>query len=199
MLQTQEGHQIPDTEQDTRKRRLRLVVVAYPFVLVLFGLAGNLLLFGVAPLAMALPSQDVLAVLVIASVLLLINHSWLMTQTELTRGRYGLYATPEEWTAARKQKSQAPVEGLDEVERCHNAHRNTTENVVYFVFLAALMALVSPSFPAVVAWVGGFAVARLGYSYAYLSGRPGLRGLFISLGLLSVYGMATYLVLAVFF
>lgn len=196
MLQVQEGRPVPNIEQEERKRRLRLVVIFYPFALTLIALAANVFLLGIAPLAMALPSQEVLAVLAASAVLLLVNHSWLMTQTELTRSRYDLYATPEEWQAARKESAKASAEGIAEVGRCQNAHRNTTENAVYFVFLAGLMAFVTPSFPAVVAWIGGFGLARLGYSYAYLSGRSGLRGAFMSLGLLSLYGLASYLVLA---
>jgi len=145
---------------------------------------------------MALPSQQTLAVLVAAAALLLINHSWLMTSTELTRSRYGLFATPEEWAAAEKDRSGASAQGLQELERRHNAHRNTTENTVYFVFLAVPMAMISPSYPAFVVWVCGFGVARLGYTCSYLTGRDGLRGLFMSGGLLSLYGMVGYLLLA---
>jgi len=190
---------ITEFEKESRRRRLRLVVIAYPFVLILIALGMNALLFGISPLVMTLPAKEVLAVLAASAALLLINHSWLMTATELTRSRYGLHATPEEWAAAKADRSLAPAEGQVEVERCQNAHRNTTENTVYFVFLAVLMALGSPAYPAVIAWIGGYGLARLGYTYCYLSGRSALRGLFMSLGLLSLYGMASYLLLALLY
>ena len=36
-------------------------------------------------------------------------------------------------------------------------------------------------------------MARLGYTYSFLAGKDDLRGLFMSLGLLSVFAMASYL------
>jgi len=156
----------------------------------------NLFVLGVNPALMALPSKTVMATLVFAAVLLLVNHTWLMTETELTRARYGMFATPEEWAAAKKQRSDASTRGLDEVERRQNAHRNSTENMVHFALLTVLVAFASPSVPAVLTWIGGYGIARLGYTYSYLSGHDNLRGLFMSLGLLGLFGLASYLVLA---
>ena len=88
------------------------------------------------------------------------------------------------------------MEGLRELERRHNAHRNTTENVVYFIILALVFVIVSPPTIATQVWIIGFAVARLGYTYSYLAGRDNVRGLFMSLSLLAMYGMASYLAIS---
>ena len=45
-----------------------------------------------------------------------------------------------------------------------------------FVLPAALFVISSPSVWAAAVWLVGFGVARLGYTYAYLSARTGLRG-----------------------
>ena len=121
-----------------------------------------------------------------------------MTTTELTRVRFNMYATPEEWTASGRSPEDASAEGLRELERRHNAHRNTTENSIYFLLLVFIFVLVSPNTLAAQAWIIGFAVARLGYTYSYLVGRDKARGLFMSLSLLSLYGMASYLVASLF-
>jgi len=128
--------------------------------------------------------------------LLVINHTWLMTSTELTRVRYKIYATPEEWVARGKRRDDVSEEGWRELERRHNAHRNTTENTIYFVFLVFIFAFVSPAILAAQVWIVGFAAARLGYTYSYLSGNDSARGVFMSLSLLSLYGMTSYLLMS---
>ena len=172
------------------------IVTAYPFGVVLIAVVLNLFLFGVNPASVALPSTEYILALVISAVLLVINHTWLMTTTELTRVRFKLFATPEEWAASGISRRDAPAEGLHELERRHNTHRNTTENSVYFIFLAFVFVLVSPTTLAAQVWIIGFAVARLGYTYSYLAGRDKARGLFMSLSLLAMYGIASYLVLS---
>ena len=144
------------------------------------------------------PSVECIFALVVAAVLLVINHIWLMTTTELTRLKYKMYATPEEWTASGTLKEDTSKEGLSEIERRHNAHRNATENTVYFVFLAIVLSLVSPPVLAAQIWIIGFAVARLGYTFSYLSGKDNARGLFMSLSLVAMYGMVSYLAISVF-
>lgn len=89
------------------------------------------LLFGVTPASVALPSDEIILGLVVSAVLLVINHTWLMTTTELTRVRFGMHATPEEWAASGEQPENAPAEGLRELDRRHNIHRNATENSIY--------------------------------------------------------------------
>jgi uncharacterized MAPEG superfamily protein len=127
---------------------------------------------------------------------LVINHSWIMTATELTRHRYKIFSSPEEWKLSGKRKSEVTDEGAFEIERHLNTHRNTTENVVYYIFLAVLFSLVSPSQLAARSWILMFPLARLGYTYSYLAGNDNLRGVFMSLALLSVYGMSSYLALS---
>ena len=119
-----------------------------------------------------------------------------MTATELTRVSFKMYTTPEEWAASGTRPQDAPVEGLRELERHHNTHRNTTENTIYYVLLALTFVVVSPAPFAAQAWLIGFAVARLGYTYSYLRGKDGARGVFMSLSLLAMYGMASYLLVS---
>lgn len=172
------------------------IVTLYPVAVLLASLALNVFVFGVTPYAVALPSAWCLRALVVAAVLLVLNHTWLMTATELTRGRFKMHATPEEWAASGTSPDDGPRVGIRELERHHNAHRNATENTVYFGLLAALFAVASPSTAATQAWIIGFAVARLGYTYSYLRGRDDARGLFMTLTLLAMYGMASYLALS---
>ena len=185
------------TEEKKRNQRFTAIILCYPVALILIALVINWFAFGIDKVVVALPATDIICALAIAGVLLAINHSWLMTSTELTRLKYKIYATPEEWAASGTVKEDASKEGLNELERRHNAHRNTTENTVYFVFLAAILSLVSPSVLAAQIWIIGFAVARLGYTFSYLAGRDDARGLFMSLSLTAIYGMASYLAIGV--
>lgn len=185
-------------DEERRQRRGTILVTAYPAVVLCLSLAVNVFLFGVEPCVAALPSTWSLRALVVAAVLLAVNHTWLMTATELTRVRFGLHATPEEWAARGKRAEDASPEGVRELERHHNAHRNTTENTVFFGLLAFAFAFASPTPGAATVWLVSFAVARLGYTYSYLSGRDGARGLFMTVGLLAMYGMASYLAVSLF-
>lgn len=184
------------SESERRRLAPTLLIGVYPFALVLLSIAANLAVFGVKPVAVALPSSESYAALTVAGVLLLANHSWLMTATELTRGRFSLATTPEERLAKGIDGQMPSQAAVDELGRHHNAHRNSTENAVYFVLLVLILVFVSPPILAVQVWAIGFGVARLGYTYSYLAGKTGLRGLFMSLSLLPLYGMASYLVLA---
>lgn len=169
------------------------IVKAYPLVVLLIGLILNVFVFKVSSIAVALPSPKCIQALIVSAILLVVNHTWLMTTTELTRVRFSMYATPEEWAAHGTSLQDAPEEGLRELERRHNIHRNTTENVVYFIFLALILVLISPIIIAAQVWIVGFAVARLGYTYSYLTGKDDIRGIFMSLSLLAMYGMSSYL------
>jgi len=105
----------------------------------------NLFVFGVDPLVVALPSIENIYALVAAAVLLVINHTWLMTSTELVRVRFRMFSTPEEWEASGASPQDTPEAGVRELERRHNAHRNTTENTIYFILIALIFILVSPA------------------------------------------------------
>lgn len=172
------------------------IVKAYPAGLLLIGAVLNVFLFGVNPCAVALPSIECIRALVIAAVLLIINHTWIMTATELTRVRFKLFSTPEEWAASGTRPQDAPEQGVRELERHHNTHRNTTENTVYYILLAFVFVFVSPTTAAAQTWLIGFGVARLGYTYSYLARKDRARGLFMSLSLLAMYGMASYLLVS---
>ena len=184
------------TEDKKRKSRGMVIVSAYPIVVLLIGITLNLFVFEVNAPIVALPAIETIRSLIIAAILLIINHSWIMTATELTRIRFKMYSTPEEWDASESKRENAPEEGIRELERHHNTHRNTTENTVYFILLALIFAIISPSFWAAQVWIVGFSIARLGYTYSYLAGKDNLRGLFMTLSLLSMYGMASYLAIS---
>jgi uncharacterized MAPEG superfamily protein len=173
-----------------------MIIAAYPLVLLLVSVTVNLAAFGVQPLTVALPSNAAVTALAIAMALLVANHAWLMTSTELTRLRFGLSATPEERAARVGDRTGVSSLASEELERRHNAHRNATENVVCFVGPALLMAFTSPSGLAVGAWSIGFALARLGYTYSYLARRTGARGVFMSLSLLALFGIISHLAMS---
>lgn len=178
---------------EKRIQKFTFILIGYPIALVIIALALNQFVFGVEPLRVALPSNDVLAALIISSILLLINHSWLMTTTELTRLNYKMYASQEEWIEAGVTKEDVSSEGWIELDRRHNAHRNATENSIYFGLLAVLICFVSPSILAAQIWIVGFAIGRLGYTYSALRGLSGQRGIFMTISLLSLYGLGGYL------
>ena len=190
---------VSSVEEKKRQRRAMAIVTFYPMVILLIGVIVNLFVFGVEQIVVALPSEEYIQALVIAAVLLTINHTWIMTVTELTRGRFKMYATPEEWTKSGTSQKDMSEEGVRELERCHNTHRNTTENTTYFILLALVFYLISPPTLAGQVWGVGFAVARLGYTYSYLAGKDDLRGVFMSFSLLAMYGIASYITMSLFF
>ena len=181
------------TKDAIRKRKFAQIILAYPIALIIAGLIANLLLLGVEPAAIALPTKGIIAALIVSAIMLLANHTWLMTSTELTRLKYDMHATPEEREASGRAETDVSSEGVQELERRHNAHANATENVVHFVFLAFLISVVSAATITAQLWIIGFAIGRLGHTYSYLTGRDGLRGIFMSVSLASLYGLASYL------
>jgi len=185
-----------NTEAEKGLRRTMAIVKAYPLILLAIGIVMNLFVFGVEPSVIALPSAASINALVIAAILLAINHTWLMTTTALTRARFKIHSTPEEWAASGTSRKDVPEDGLYELERRHNAHRNTTENVIYFILLALILVFVSPTTIATQVWITGFAIARLGYTYGYLAGRDGARYIFMSISLLAMYGIASHLAIS---
>ncbi len=182
-----------------RTRRFTAIILGYPFALMAIATLVNLGLTGIRPLAVGLPTTPVLAALILSALLLLANHTWLMTSTELARLRYGMQATPEEWAESGRTPGDIAPEGHAELQRRQNAHRNATENSVIFAVLAGAMVLSSPAPLAAQIWMIGFAIGRLGHSYGFLSGQAGLRGGFMSVSLTALYGMAGYLLLALVF
>lgn len=184
------------TEISEGQRRTMAIVKAYPLGPLIIGIVLNIFVFGVDPSVVALPTIECVSALIIAGVLLAINHTWIMTSTELTRVRFKLYSTPEEWAANGTNPQDAPEKDLRELERRHNTHRNTTENTTYFIFLASAFVFISPTTLAAQTWLIGFSVARLGYTYSYLTGKDNARGAFMTLSLLAMYGIASYLMMS---
>jgi uncharacterized MAPEG superfamily protein len=184
------------TDSEKRIQKFTLIILAYPFALILVGVALNVFAFGVDPPIVALPSAYIVCALGIAAVLLVLNHTWLMTATELTRLNHNMYASHEEWAENGARKEDVTQRGWIELDRHHNAHRNATENTVYFGILAIVVSVISPSVLAAQIWFISFAIARLGYTFSALRGRSGMRGIFMSLSLLALYGLASYLALS---
>ena len=184
------------TLRDKRIRKYAVIIQAYPVVLILVSVVINLLAFGVEPFVLALPSTEIVWALTICGLLLVLNHTWLMTATELTRLHHNMYATHEEWTQNNARKEDVDEQGWIELERHHNAHRNATENTVYFIFLAFIVCITSPATLLAQVWLVCFAVARIGYTFGALRGRTGLRQASMSFSLLAIYGLASNLALS---
>jgi len=183
--------------ENEQKTSPGLIIKIYPFAIVLISIILNLLL-GVAPIEASVPSFDIIKVLSFSAAILMINHSWIMTATELTRHRFKIFASPEEWKDSGLRKENITDEGQFEIERHLNTHRNTTENIVYYIFLAGILSFVSPNTLIASIWLLMFPISRLGYTYCYFSGKDDIRGIFMSLTLLSVYGLSSYLIIGIF-
>jgi len=121
-----------------------------------------------------------------------------MTSTELVRVRFKMYATPEEWAENSSSENDAPELGISELQQRHDTHNNTTENSVCYVLLSLIFAFSSSTVVAMQVWIIGYAIARLGYTYSYFTRNTGLRGLFMTLELLAMYGMASNLMTSIF-
>lgn len=174
------------------------IIKTYPFGVLVLAIILNLL-FGIETIRISNPSKEIIGLLSVSAIILVINHSWIMTVTELIRNRFKIFASPEEWVSSGHKKSDISEKGSFEIERCLNTHRNTTENAVYYVFLLVIFSFISPNQVAAWVWILMFPIARLGYTYSYFSGNDNIRGVFMSLSLLSVYGMASYLMFGFLF
>jgi len=171
------------------------IIIAYPFVILIAALLINVFIIGMNPHVLAMPSLETIRAIVISGVLLVINHTWLMTTTELTRARFRMFSTPEEWAASETNPEDCSREGIIELKRQHDTHLNNTENIIYYIFLSIAFIFISPPVLAAQILIIGYAVSRLMYSYSFLAGKDGMRGLFMTLSLLLLYCMACYLAL----
>lgn len=174
------------------------ILKAYPFVILVLAIALNFM-FGIGSIQISHPSREIVGLVSCAAIILVINHSWIMTVTEITRNRFKIYASPEEWASNGHKKSDVSEKGIFEIERCLNTHRNTTENIVYHILFLVIFSSVSPSQIAAWGWILVFPISRIGYTYCYFNGLDIVRGIFMSFTLLSVYGMASYLALSFLF
>jgi len=75
---------------------------------------------------------------------------------------------------------------------------NATENTVFFAIVAFIFRLISPPVIAAQIWIVGFAVARLGHTYGYLKGSDSVRSVFMSLSLVAMFGILSYLAISTF-
>ena len=192
------SHAKPPAGSDPNKKRTARIVTLYPLVTLLISVLINYFAFGINQIVVSVPSIEIVTSLAIAVALLVINHTCLMTSTELVRVRYGLRATPEDGNQAEDSPIEPSREALQALERRHSAHRNTTENIVYFALLVGVFILISPPTLCAQIWIIGFALSRLGHTYSYLAGNSDLRGIFMTLSLVAMYGMTSYIALSIF-
>lgn len=177
-------------EQQTYK-----VVIIYPLALLVIVTIINYFLLEQQAVRISLPPVYALTIASFTGILLIINHSIIMTVTEIVRTRHRIHATVEEYQASGDHRDQVNQEGWLALERCHGTHRNCTENTVYFACLSTLFLFTNPGLVASCLWLGSFGLARLGHAFGYLRGRTGIRGLFMTLSLLSIYGLSVYLLM----
>ncbi|WP_444923237.1 MAPEG family protein [Microbulbifer sp. DLAB2-AF] len=185
-------------ELDQKQRKAIKLVTIYPFALFIISTFINLPLADIGSTKVSLPSVSHLHIIIISALILTGNHSLLMTSTEITRVKFKMYSTPEEWQESGNNREVTSELAISELKRNHNAHRNLTENTCIFTVLAIPFLLISPPLIITSIWIIGFAMGRLGHSIAYLAGKTGLRGLFMSISLLATYGIASYLICAWF-
>jgi len=181
-------------ENKNEESKIAWIVIIYPVVLLIIGVLLNYFLLDINPYEIALPTASLVSAFVISAILLTINHTWIMTATELVRTRYKIHSTPEEWAASGDSEKSVSEEGVNELKRHHDTHLNTTENSIYFALLGLPFVIVTPSPMAGYVWLITYAIGRLGYTYGFLYGKDGVRGLFMSVSLLAMYGMGSYLV-----
>ena len=182
-------------ERGLNEHQTYKVVIIYPLALIFIVTIINYFLLEPQAVRISLPPAYALTIASVTGFLLIINHSILMTVTEIVRTRYRIHATAEEYQARGDHRDQVSQEGWLALERCHGTHRNCTENTVYFACLSTLFLFTNPGLVASYLWLGSFGLARLGHAIGYLSGRDGIRGLFMTLSLLSVYGLSVYLLM----
>ena len=186
----------PAPKPDSTRRPAVPVIRAYPIGVVLLSIGVNALA-GIGAYVPTLPGMDLLAALAVTGALLLVNHTWLMTVTEEVRHHFQIPTTPEQWKERGLGPGQLSHAGVLELQRHHGAHRNATENTTLFVLVATTFMLGAPDPLLAQLWIVCFGVARLGHTYGYLRGRDGVRGLFMTLSLLSLYGMGSHALLSV--
>lgn len=178
------------------QKKFYAAIVGYPIVVALIALALSLYVLPTLVSGTSWPENTVLIAIALATGLLIVNHSWIITATELARLKHGIYVVPEE-IPSEKQATYAPSsEGQADVARCHNIHRNTTENVVYIFPLAIAIWLAAPQLTESAIWIVTFAVARLGYTYSYLRANTALRSVCMTASLLAMFGLSFQLLYA---
>lgn len=176
------------------QKKFYAAIVGYPIVVALIALALSFFALPSLVAGSGWPENTVLVAFALATGLLIVNHIWIITATELARLRHGIYVVPEEIPSEKKAAYAPSAEGQADVARCHNIHRNTTENVVYFFPLAIAVWIAAPQLTESAIWMVTFAVARLGYTFSYLRANTALRSVCMTANLLAVFGLFFQLV-----
>lgn len=186
------------TEAARHQTKFYLAIVGYPIVVAGVALLINRYALPAAVQNALWPEQMLLLAFAFSTGLLWLNHCWIMTATELARLKHGIYVVPEEVPPAEQATYAPSPDGMADVGRCQNIHRNTTENSVYFFPLAIGLLLVpvldKTEVGGAAFWFGAYALARLGYTFAYLRAKTGLRSLCMTVTLLANFGLLFQLI-----
>jgi prostaglandin-E synthase 1 len=128
-----------------------------------------------------LASQPSFPIYALCTVVLCLNMLGLWGWSGSVRGKTKTTPNPEDATTVAKGAKVADVEP-PEVARVLRAQRNADVNIVPFLVLGLLYVINGASARA--AWIlfGGFTLARLGHTFAYLYGKQPWRTIFFVIG-----------------
>jgi uncharacterized MAPEG superfamily protein len=128
-----------------------------------------------------LASQPAFQIYSLCTLVLCLNMLGLWGYSGGVRGKSKLTPNPEDVTTVSKGH-EVSAEDSPEMARVLRAHRNAIANILPFLPLGLIYVIDGAS--AKMAWIlfGGFTVARLGHSFAYLGGKQPWRTLCFAIG-----------------
>jgi uncharacterized MAPEG superfamily protein len=136
-----------------------------------------------------MPSNPAFSVYALAAVLVCSHMLLLDAYSGVARARSKTTPNPED-----SKTFEIVATEPEAVARVLRAHRNLVANGVPFLLLGLVMVLQGTTKTAAMAYFGTFIVARLGHTFAYLSGKQPFRSLFFAVGQLAITGMAVQIV-----
>lgn len=132
-----------------------------------------------------LPSYHIYA---FCTVVLCFNMLALWGYSGVVRGKAKRTPNPEDASTVSKG-SEVTREESPEEARVLRAHRNALVNILPFLPLGMLYVLTGCSERNALIFFGGFTLARLGHTFAYLAGKQPWRTIFFGLGGLITFGL----------
>jgi microsomal prostaglandin-E synthase 1 len=135
-----------------------------------------------------LASQPAFNVYALCTIVLCLNLLVLWAYSGVVRGKSKRTPNHEDASTVAKG-ADLSEEKTPEEARVLRAHTNALANIVPFLAVGLLYALYGA--PPTMAWIffGGFTVARLGHTFAYLGGKQPWRTLCFALGVLFTLGV----------
>lgn len=130
----------------------------------------------------------------VMAVVLSLNMLVLWAYSGAVRGKTKTTPNPEDARGATKVAEIEPPE----VARVLRAHRNASANIVPFFVLGLVYVLAGAPGTAAEVVFGGFTVARLAHSWAYLGGKQPWRSIFFGLGGVATVALIVLLLKTVF-